>query len=119
VILLMFGVGLHFSLGDLLAVRRIVLPGAVLQVVISTALGAFVAPLFGWTLSSAIVFGTALSIASTVVVTRALQERRLVDSERGRVAVGWLVMQDLITVLILVLLPTLAPELRSGRPPPD
>jgi CPA2 family monovalent cation:H+ antiporter-2 len=119
VILLMFGVGLHFSLGDLLAVRRVVLPGAILQVIVSTALGALVASLFGWPLPSAIVFGAALSIASTVVVTRALQERRLVDSERGRVAVGWLVVQDLITVIILVLLPTLAPELRSGGPPLD
>jgi CPA2 family monovalent cation:H+ antiporter-2 len=113
VILLMFGVGLHFSLADLLAVRNVVLPGAILQVIVSSMLGAFVAALFGWRLSSAVVFGAALSIASTVVVTRALQERRLVDSERGRVAVGWLVMQDLITVIILVLLPTLAPELRS------
>ncbi len=119
VILLMFGVGLHFSLGDLLAVRRIVLPGAILQVIVSTALGALVASLFGWPLPSATVFGAALSIASTVVVTRALQERRLVDSERGRVAVGWLVVQDLVTVIVLVLLPTLAPELRSGGPALD
>jgi CPA2 family monovalent cation:H+ antiporter-2 len=116
VILLMFGVGLHFSLGDLLAVRGIVLPGAILQVIISAVLGAFVASLFGWPAPSAIVFGAALSIASTVVVTRALQERRLVNSERGRIAVGWLVMQDLITVIILVLLPTLAPELRGSTP---
>jgi CPA2 family monovalent cation:H+ antiporter-2 len=113
VILLMFGVGLHFSLADLLSVRRIVLPGAILQVLISGAFGALAAASFGWPLSSAIVFGAALSMASTVVMTRALQERRLVDSDRGRIAVGWLVVQDLITVLMLVLLPTLAPALRG------
>jgi CPA2 family monovalent cation:H+ antiporter-2 len=114
VILLMFGVGLHFSFGDLLAVRRIVIPGAILQVLVSTTLGAVVASLFGWPLASCVVFGAALSIASTVVMTRALQERRLVESDRGRIAVGWLVVQDLITVIILVLLPTLAPALHDG-----
>ncbi|HEX3942867.1 MAG TPA: YbaL family putative K(+) efflux transporter [Rhizomicrobium sp.] len=114
VILLMFGVGLHFSLRDLLAVRRVVLPGAILQVIASTAFGTFVALLFGWRFPSAVLFGAALSIASTVVMTRALQERRLIDSDRGRIAVGWLVVQDLITVIILVLLPTLAPALHDG-----
>ena len=114
VILLMFGVGLHFSLGDLLAVRRTVLPGAMAQVIASTALGAAVAWTFGWPIASCVVFGAALSIASTVVMTRALQERRLVESERGRLAVGWLVVQDLITVIILVLLPTLAPALHGA-----
>ena len=114
VILLMFGVGLHFSLRDLLAVRWVVLPGAVLQVIASTAFGTFVASLFGWRFSAAVLFGAALSIASTVVMTRALQERRLVESDRGRIAVGWLVVQDLITVIILVLLPTVAPALNDG-----
>jgi len=114
VILLMFGVGLHFSLRDLLAVRWVVLPGAVLQVIASTAFGTFVASLFGWRFSAAVLFGAALSIASTVVMTRALQERRLVESDRGRIAVGWLVVQDLITVIILVLLPTVAPALHDG-----
>jgi monovalent cation:H+ antiporter-2, CPA2 family len=114
VILLMFGVGLHFSLRDLLAVRWIVLPGAILQVIASTAFGTLVASLFGWRFSAAVLFGAALSIASTVVMTRTLQERRLVESDRGRIAVGWLVVQDLITVIILVLLPTLAPALHDG-----
>ena len=117
VILLMFGVGLHFSLRDLLSVRWIVLPGAFLQVMLSTALGGFVASAFGWPITSAMVFGTALSVASTVVMTRALQERRLMDSEQGRIAVGWLVVQDLITVLILVLLPALAPLLHATGAP--
>ncbi|MBV8798645.1 MAG: Kef family K(+) transporter [Alphaproteobacteria bacterium] len=117
VILLMFGVGLHFSPSDLLSVRAIVLPGAILQVILSTGLGAAAAWLFGWPLPSMIVFGVALSIASTVVVTRALQERRLVESERGRIAVGWLVVQDLITVVVLVLLPTIAGALHGGPSP--
>jgi len=118
VILLMFGVGLHFSPRDLMSVRRIALPGAILQVLIAAALGAGAAHLLGWPLGSGIVFGLALSVASTVVMMRALQERRLMDTERGRITVGWLVVQDLITVLALVLLPPLSGVLKGG-PPPD
>jgi len=118
VILLMFGVGLHFSPRDLMSVRRIALPGAILQVLIAAALGAGAAHLLGWPLGAGIVFGLALSVASTVVMMRALQERRLMDTDRGRIAVGWLVVQDLITVLALVLLPPLSGVLKGG-PPPD
>jgi CPA2 family monovalent cation:H+ antiporter-2 len=114
VILLMFGVGLHFSPKDLMAVRRIAIPGAILQVAIAASLGALVAAWLGWPRASGIVFGLALSIASTVVMMRALQERRLMDTDRGRIAVGWLVVQDLLTVLALVLLPPLAGVLTGG-----
>ena len=115
VILLMFGVGLHFSLPDLLAVRAIAVPGAIGQITIVTALGAGLAHLLGWSLGSGIVFGLALSVASTVVVLRALQERRLIDTERGRIAVGWLIVEDLAVVLALVLIPALAGVL-GGEP---
>src|SRR6266851_8367601 len=108
VILLMFGVGLHFSLKDLLAVRAIVVPGAVLQVAASALLGMGLARLLGWSGAGGFVFGVALSIASTVVLMRTLQERRLVETERGHIAVGWLVVQDLLMVVILVLLPPIA-----------
>ena len=114
VILLMFGVGLHFSPKDLLAVRRIAIPGALLQVTFATALGAGAAWLIGWPLGTGIVFGLALSVASTVVMTRTLQDRHLTESTRGHIAIGWLVMQDLITVLALVLLPPLASALKGG-----
>jgi CPA2 family monovalent cation:H+ antiporter-2 len=108
VILLMFGVGLHFSLGDLLAVRRIAIPGAVVQIAAATAMGGALAWWLGWGWGAGMVFGLALSVASTVVLLRALEERHLVESERGRVAVGWLVVEDLAMVLALVLLPALA-----------
>jgi monovalent cation:H+ antiporter-2, CPA2 family len=114
VILLMFGVGLHFSTKDLWAMRRVVVPGAILQISGSTLLGIAVAWLMDWPVASGFVFGLALSIASTVVLMRALQERRIFDSERGRLAVGWLVVQDLITVLALVLLPPLVELLREA-----
>jgi len=115
VILLMFGVGLHFSPRELLAVRRIAIPGALLQVAIATLLGEGVAWLVGWNFGTGIVFGLALAIASTVVMTRTLQDRHLMDSERGHITVGWLVMQDFITVLALVLLPPLALALKGGH----
>lgn len=115
VILLMFGVGLHFSPRELLAVRRIAIPGALLQVAIATALGEVAAWLIGWNFGTGIVFGLSLAIASTVVMTRTLQERHLMDSDRGRIAVGWLVMQDFITVLALVLLPPIALALKGGH----
>jgi len=110
VILLMFGVGLHFSVKDLLAVRRISLPGAVVQISVATAMGAGLAHLWGWSPASGLIFGLSLSVASTVVLLRALEERDLVDSVDGRIAVGWLIVEDLAMVLALVLLPALAPS---------
>jgi K+:H+ antiporter len=117
VILLMFGVGLHFSFSDLLSVRRIVLPGATAQIAVSVLLGLGVAMLMGWSPGVALVFGLCLSVASTVVLLRAMQERHLVDSERGRIAIGWTVFQDIFTVIVLVLLPPLA-ALINGEPAP-
>src|SRR5688572_6989368 len=108
VILLMFGVGLHFSLKDLLSVRAIAIPGAVVQIAFATLLGMALAHLLGWTLVAGFVFGLALSVASTVVLLRAMQERRLIETERGRIAVGWLIVEDLAMVLALVLLPAAA-----------
>src|SRR5687768_8297981 len=115
VILLMFGVGLHFSIGDLLAVRRIAIPGAIAQITVATVLGAVVSRLWGWTWGEGLVFGLALSVASTVVLLRALEERGTLDSVNGRIAVGWLIVEDLVTVLALVLLPALAIPL-GGTP---
>src|SRR6185503_2010032 len=108
VILLMFGVGLHFSIKDLLAVRRIAVPGALIRIVAVTVATAAATLLWGWSFGTGIVFGLALSVASTVVVLRALDELGLVDSSDGRLAVGWLVVEDLAMVLVLVLLPPLA-----------
>ncbi len=108
VMLLMFGVGLHFSLDDLMAVRRIAVPGAIVQIVVATLLGAGAAMLWGWSGGAAIVFGLCLSVASTVVLLRALEARGLLKSEQGRIAVGWLVVEDLVMVLVLVLLPALS-----------
>lgn len=117
VMLLMFGVGLHFSLNDLLAVRKIALPGAALQIAVATALGAGVAAAWGWNLGAALVFGLALSVASTVVLLRALEARGALESMNGRIAVGWLVVEDLVMVLVLVLLPPLAGALGGAAPP--
>jgi CPA2 family monovalent cation:H+ antiporter-2 len=108
VMLLMFGVGLHFSLDDLLEVKGIALPGAVLQIAVATLLGMSLTHLWGWNLGAGLVFGLALSVASTVVLLRALEDRGQLDSFNGRIAVGWLVVEDLVTVLVLVLLPALA-----------
>ena len=108
VILLMFGVGLHFSLRDLLALWVLVVPGALIQIAISTLLGMGVATLIGWPFGTALAFGLSLSISSTIVLTRALQAQHLVDSERGHIAVGWLIVQDMLTVIALVLMPPLA-----------
>ena len=109
VILLMFGVGLHFSLNDLLSVRAIAVPGAIGQIFMATLLGLGLSSLMlGWSFGAGLVFGLALSVASTVVLLRALQERRLVETERGRIAVGWLIVEDLAMVLTLVLIPPLA-----------
>lgn len=108
VMLLMFGVGLHFSLDDLLEVRAIALPGAVLQITVATAMGMGVAHFWGWSIGAGLVFGLALSVASTVVLLRALEDRGSLASLNGRIAVGWLVVEDLVTVLMLVMLPALA-----------
>ncbi len=108
VILLMFGVGLHFSIKDLMAVRNIAVPGALGQIAVATALGMAIAHLWGWSLGAGLVFGLALSVASTVVLLRALEERGVLDSGPGRIAVGWLIVEDLAMVLALVLLPALA-----------
>lgn len=118
VILLMFGVGLHFSLRDLIAVHRIAVPGAVGQMVTATAIGAGVAYLWGWNLGEGLVFGLALSVASTVVLLRALHQRNALDSGDGRIAVGWLIVEDLAMVLALVLLPALAGLLHQGEASP-
>jgi K+:H+ antiporter len=116
VMLMMFGVGLHFSLDDLLAVRRIAIPGAVVQIVVATALGAITALVWGWSLGAGIVFGISLSVASTVVLLRALEARGVLQSVNGRIAVGWLVVEDLVVVLVLVLLPALAGVLGGKAP---
>jgi CPA2 family monovalent cation:H+ antiporter-2 len=108
VMLLMFGVGLHFSLDDLLEVKGIALPGAVLQIAVATLMGMGLSHLWGWGLGAGLVFGLALSVASTVVLLRALEDRGQLDSFNGRIAIGWLVVEDLVTVLMLVLLPALA-----------
>jgi CPA2 family monovalent cation:H+ antiporter-2 len=115
VMLLMFGVGLHFSLDDLLEVKGIALPGAVLQITVATLLGIGVSHLWGWSLGAGLVFGLALSVASTVVLLRALEDRGQLDSFNGRIAIGWLVVEDLVTVLVLVLLPALAGPLGGNN----
>ncbi|SNS66216.1 Kef-type potassium/proton antiporter, CPA2 family [Sphingomonas laterariae] len=108
VILLMFGVGLHFSVKHLMAVRRIAVPGAIGQITVATLLGMGLAWWMGWSMAGGFVFGLALSVASTVVLLRALQERRIVDTERGQIAVGWLIVEDLVMVLALVMIPAIA-----------
>lgn len=108
VILLMFGVGLHFSLRDLLSVRAIAVPGALAQILVATCLGWGLATLVDWPIASGIVFGLALSVASTVVLLRAMQDRRLLPTTEGRIAVGWLIIEDLVMVATLVLLPPIA-----------
>ncbi|WP_348945703.1 cation:proton antiporter [Chitinibacter sp. FCG-7] len=108
VMLLMFGVGLHFSLGDLMAVKRIAVPGAVLQMSFATLLGMALSWWWGWSWGTGLVFGLSLSCASTVVLLKALEHRGVLDSLNGRIAVGWLIVEDLATVMVLVLLPPLA-----------
>lgn len=108
VILLMFGVGLHFSLKDLMAVKSIAIPGAIAQIAVATLLGMALSAVLGWSLMVGIVFGLCLSTASTVVLLRALEERQLIDSQRGQIAIGWLIVEDLMMVLTLVLLPAVA-----------
>lgn len=122
VILLMFGVGLHFSLDDLLKVKAIAIPGAVVQIVVATLLGWALALWLGWSHVEGIVFGLALSVASTVVLLRALEDNRLIETQRGKIAVGWLVVEDLVMILALVILPAVAmalhPELVAGKATP-
>ena len=113
VMLLMFGVGLHFSIGDLLSVKRIAIPGAIVQMSLATVLGAVLAHWWGWSWGNGFIFGLCLSCASTVVLLKALEARGVLDSMNGRIAVGWLVVEDLATVLVLVLLPPLAGMLGS------
>jgi CPA2 family monovalent cation:H+ antiporter-2 len=108
VILLMFGVGLHFSPRDLMAVRLIAVPGAIGQIAVATAFGTAVGWMLGWSMGASLIFGLALSVASTVVLLRALQDRDLVQAEKGRIAVGWLIVEDLVMVMTLVLVPPLA-----------
>jgi len=115
VILLMFGVGIHFSLDQLLAVRRIAVPGAIVQISVATVLGGLLARTWGWAWGPALVFGLSLSVASTVVLLKAMEERGALDTVDGRIAVGWLIVEDLAMVLALVLLPALALPL-GGEP---
>jgi monovalent cation:H+ antiporter-2, CPA2 family len=116
VMLLMLGVGLHFSVADLMAVRRIAIPGAVLQIAVATVMGLAVGYVWGFGLGGGLVFGLCLSVASTVVLLRALEARGVLESMNGRIAVGWLVVEDLVMVLVLVLLPPLAPLLGGQMP---
>ncbi len=105
VILLMFGVGLHFDLKDLLAVRKVAIPGAIVQIIVATLLGAGAAQLFGWSWSAGVVFGLAISVASTVVLTRVLADNRALHTPTGHIAIGWLIVEDLFTIVVLVVLP--------------
>jgi len=115
VVLLMFGVGLHFSLKDLLSVKGIAIPGALGQMAVATLLGMLLGWGLGWPMAQGFVFGLALSVASTVVLLRAMEERRLMDTDRGRIAVGWLIVEDLAMVLALVLLPAIGLALSSSE----
>ncbi len=115
VILLMFGVGLHFSLKDLMAVKSIAIPGAIAQIAVATLLGMALSAALGWSLMTGIVFGLCLSTASTVVLLRALEERQLIDSQRGQIAIGWLIVEDPVMVLTLVLLPAIAGMAEKGN----
>ena len=115
VILLMFGVGLHFSLRDLLSVKRIAIPGALVQIVVATAAGTALAYALGWGIGGGLIFGLSLSVASTVVLLRALTDRDMVQTDKGRIAVGWLIVEDLVMVVALVLIPPLS-GLLGGAP---
>src|ERR1044071_1323342 len=115
VVLLMFGVGLHFHLRELLAVRKIAVPGALVQSLVATILGALLGRLMGWSWSAGIVFGLAISVASTVVLTRVLSDNRDLHTPTGHISIGWLVMEDLFTVFVLVLLPAIfGPDATGG-----
>jgi CPA2 family monovalent cation:H+ antiporter-2 len=113
VMLLMFGIGLHFSINDLLSVKKIAIPGAIVQIFVAMGLGAGVSIYWGWEIVPALVFGLCLSVASTVVLLRALESKNLLETINGRIAVGWLVVEDLVMILVLVMLPALA-EITDG-----
>lgn len=115
VILLMFGVGLHFHLKDLIAVRKVAIPGAVVQIAVATGLGAIVTNFFGWSWTAGLVFGMAVSVASTVVLTRVLADNKALHTPSGHIAIGWLIVEDLFTILVLVLLPALFPPVGGGE----
>lgn len=119
VMLLMFGVGLHFSIRDLLAVRRIAIPGAIVQILIATALGTALTMAWGWKLGEGLILGLSISVASTVVLLKALEERNGVQTPNGRIAIGWLIVEDLAMVLALVLVPAFAPALGGHIPGDD
>ncbi len=119
VMLLMFGVGLHFSLDDLMAVKRIAVPGAIVQIIVAVLLGMGTASLWGWDMGASVVFGLCLSVASTVVLLRALEAKNLLKSINGQIAVGWLIVEDLVMVLVLVLLPALAGVLAATAATPE
>lgn len=114
VVLLMFGVGLHFSIDDLLSVRKIAVPGAIVQVIIATTLGLGLAHAIGWSFGTGLMFGLALSTASTVVLLRALEDRHLIDTSEGRIAVGWLIVEDIAMVVALVVVPTLSAAFKGS-----
>ncbi len=114
VILLMFGVGLHFHLKDLMAVRRIALPGAIVQIAAATALGVLATRFLGWSLGQGLVFGMAISVASTVLLTRVLADHKTLHTPVGHVAIGWLILEDLFTILVLVLLPAIQGASSTG-----
>lgn len=114
VILLMFGVGLHFHLKDLIAVQKVAVPGAVVQISVATVLGVLVGWMFGWSAISGLVFGMAISVASTVVLTRVLEDNQNLHTPGGHVALGWLVVEDLFTILLLVLIPAVMEARQSG-----
>ena len=116
VILLMFGVGLQFRIGELLAVRRVALPGAIAQSAVATALGALVGRAFGWDWSAGLIFGMALAVASTVVLVRVLADNNDLHTQAGHIAVGWLVVEDLFTVIALVLLPAFFGRAQTDTP---
>ena len=118
VMLLMFGVGLHFSVADLLSVKRIAIPGAIVQIGVAMTMGGLTAHYWGWPLGEALVFGLCLSVASTVVLLKALEARGLLETVNGRIAIGWLVVEDLVMVLVLVLLPAFASLLGGSVAPP-
>lgn len=116
IVLLMFGVGLHFSLKDLMEVKRIALPGAVVQMGVATALGALLATMWGWSLPAGLVFGLALSVASTVVLLRSLEEHHQLQTNNGQIAIGWLIVEDIAMIFALVLIPALAGQTMDGEP---
>ncbi len=116
IILLMFGVGLHFSFRDLMQVRKIALTGALAQMLSATLVGALMASAMGYPIAQGIVFGVSLSVASTIVLLRSLEQRKLLDGDGGKIAVGWLIVEDIVMVLALVMLPAVAGMLRSETP---